>query len=74
MVNDDFWLALFLLAASNPDFFKNVEAQRKREQQEKELQENCPFIEWEQDMGAHIPFCRLTNDFCDMQCMKGERA
>ena len=71
MNNDNLWLALFLLAASNPDFFKNVEAEREREKQEKEIQDNCPFIEWEHDMGATIPFCGRDggNEFCNMQCM-----
>ena len=45
--------------------------ERKKMEEQRDM---CPHVEWEQDMGAHIPFCRLTNDFCDMQCMKGERA
>ena len=97
MNNDNWWLALFLLSASNPDFFKNVEAQREQEKQElggyapfpveqlavrfgmmnleeekrlDDIQRNCSNVEWEQDMGAHIPFCKLTGDFCNMQCIR----
>ena len=72
MENDDFWLTLFLLVASNPDFFKNVEARQERDRKEKELRDNCPFIEWEQDMGRTIPFCGRDggNTFCNMQCIR----
>ena len=34
-----------------------------------ELQKNCPMIEWELDMGATIPFCKLDNEFCNGQCV-----
>ena len=33
------------------------------------LQNNCPVIEWEYDMGARIPFCKLDNTFCNGQCI-----
>ena len=33
------------------------------------LQQNCPMIEWEHDMGARIPFCKLDNTFCNGQCV-----
>ena len=33
-----------------------------------ELQKNCPVVEWEHDMGATIPFCKLDNSFCNGQC------
>lgn len=33
-----------------------------------ELQKDCPMIEWEHDMGATIPFCKLDNSFCNGQC------
>ena len=28
----------------------------------------CPHIEWEQDMGFKIPYCRFTNQYCNGQC------
>jgi hypothetical protein len=33
-----------------------------------ELQRNCPMVEWEQDMGATIPYCKLDNALCNGQC------
>ena len=33
------------------------------------LQNNCPVIEWEYEMGARIPFCKLDNTFCNGQCV-----
>lgn len=36
------------------------------------LQQNCPMIEWEHDMGARIPFCKLDNTFCNGQCVYKE--
>lgn len=32
------------------------------------LQKNCPMVEWEHDMGATIPFCKLGNSYCNGQC------
>lgn len=34
-----------------------------------EIQKNCPMVEWEHDMGARIPFCKLDNAFCNGQCV-----
>ena len=36
------------------------------------LQKNCPMIEWEQDMGATIPFCKLDKLYCNGQCTFNE--
>lgn len=33
------------------------------------LQQTCPDIEWEHEMGAIIPFCKLDNKFCNGQCV-----
>jgi len=33
-----------------------------------ELQRNCPMVEWEQDMGATVPYCKLDNSYCNGQC------
>ena len=30
--------------------------------------ENCPFVEWEQDMCRKIPVCKKTNQYCSAQC------
>lgn len=32
------------------------------------LQNTCPMVEWEHDMGATIPFCKLDNTPCNAQC------
>ena len=33
-----------------------------------ELQKNCSMIEWEQDMGATVPYCKLDKTMCNGQC------
>ena len=80
MENNDYWLLLLLVLcygnSSDPltnmkENIKKIEADRERERLFREYQRDCPYIEWEHDMGATIPFCRLTNDFCDGHCMKG---
>ena len=38
--------------------------------EEEEYQNNCPAVEWEQDMIATIPFCRLDGQMCNMQCLR----
>lgn len=67
MTDSECWLLLFFLFSMNPDA---IQKSIKKEKQKEEMQRNCPYIEWEQDMGAHIPFCRLTNDFCNYHCMQ----
>ena len=32
------------------------------------LQKNCPMVEWEQDMGATVPYCKWDNTLCNGQC------
>ena len=70
MTDSECWLMTFLLFASNPDAFETLKEDLKKEKRKEDLQQNCPDIEWEQDMNARIPFCRLTNDFCDLHCME----
>ena len=33
-----------------------------------ELQKNCPMVEWEHDMGATVPYCKLDKNYCNGQC------
>lgn len=33
-----------------------------------ELQKNCPVVEWERDMGATVPYCKLYKALCNGQC------
>lgn len=70
-MNDMDWIGLFLLLmASNPKTLEEYNEECKRE---KELQQNCPSIEWWQDMNSHIPFCKLDGKLCEMQCVKKVR-
>lgn len=52
---------LALLYNLQPD----VIADRKARQQKIE---NCQYVEWEQDMGKTIPFCKKTGEYCSGQC------
>ena len=36
-----------------------------------ELQKNCSMVEWEQDMGATVPYCKLNKTLCNGQCSFG---
>ena len=36
------------------------------------MRQNCPFVEWEQDMSRTIPFCGKSGDFCNGQCIPRE--
>ena len=52
----------------NSDFiraFSNCDLNNK-----KDYERECPFVEFEQDMGHSIPFCRLDGQMCNMQCKK----
>ena len=46
----------------------DVLADRKARQQKIE---NCKYVEWEQDMGRKIPFCKITGGYCSGQCKYG---
>lgn len=59
-------LLLYMAFGSSDDW----EEYKARQQREKETQENCPNIEWEQDMGKTVPFCKLDSEMCNMQCMR----
>lgn len=50
-----------LVAAFNPEVvaFRNKVI---------ELQKNCTMVEWEQDMGATVPYCKLYKTLCNGQC------
>lgn len=60
-------LLLLYMASGSSDDWEEYLARQKRE---KETQDNCPNIEWEQDIGKHIPFCKIDGDMCNMQCMR----
>lgn len=68
-MNDESWLGLLLLLGYS---WKagNLVSSSDEEKQKRFIMENCPLIEYEQDMGAHIPFCRMNNEPCNMQCLE----
>lgn len=41
----------------------------EEEARKENIMKNCAHIEYEQDMGAHIPFCKLDRQMCNMQCL-----
>ena len=71
MNNDMWWMLLLLLIAGSPGTMEKLEADLENRKKALEQRDMCPHVEWEQDMGAHIPFCQLDGEFCNMQCMKG---
>ena len=46
------------------------EEDRKRKEQEETIRYHCDAIEYEQDMGQSIPFCKRYGGFCNMQCVQ----
>jgi len=56
---DPYWIAK-KIATYNPE----------EEARKENIMKNCNHIEYEQDMGAHIPFCKLDGQMCNMQCLK----
>ena len=71
---DNNWLILMLLltyrAMQNSDGQLESICINDPYKELKSLQESCPKIEWEQDMGAHIPFCMIDGQLCNGQCQK----
>ena len=35
-----------------------------------EQRNSCQFIEWDYDMGFKIAYCKLTNRYCNGQCLE----
>jgi len=68
--NDDVWLMLFLLLYSAQEQGKEISFDDllKQEKANDDFVKNCPSVEWEQDMHADIPFCKLDGEMCNMQC------
>ena len=68
--NDVTWLIHFLLLYSAQEQGKELSFSDILEQEkaDAEFVKNCPSVEWEQDMHADIPFCKLDGEMCNMQC------
>lgn len=70
-MNEKDFLSQFQAAPMNPLSMPCNLYDSERYIKEKKTQENCEHIEWEQDMGMHIPFCKLDGKLCNVQCTKG---
>ena len=69
MSNDEAWMIMLLLLYSAQEQGKEIsliDIEQKRA--DAEFVNNCPSVEWEQDMYANIPFCKLDGEMCNMQC------
>ena len=42
----------------------------EQEKRMTEQMQNCPYIEYEQDMGFRISFCEMDGQLCNGQCMR----
>jgi hypothetical protein len=56
------WQTNAILYNLRPDV---IEQKKRLEKQ----RVNCPHIEWEQDMGFKVPYCRKTGEYCNCQCL-----
>ena len=70
MPNDEAWMMMLLLLCFAQEQGKELSFSDmlNQEKADAEIVKNCPSVEWEQDMGAHIPFCKLDGEMCNMQC------
>ena len=68
MFNDETWMILMLLLYSAYEHGIDVNSMVEQEKADAEFVKNCPSVEWEQDMHADIPFCKLDGEMCNMQC------
>ena len=69
-MKDDDWLLLFLLFCYNPNLCDQINKEYEQYKQDRDYQYNCTNVEWEEDMGAHIPFCKRDGNFCNLQCRR----
>ena len=47
-----------------------LEYNPEEEKRKENYMKNCPHVEFEQDMGAHVPICKLDRCPCYVQCLK----
>ncbi len=47
-----------------------LEYNPEEEKRKETYMKNCPHVEFEQDMGAHIPICKLYGCPCHVQCLR----
>lgn len=64
------FIFLLVLAYVTPEELEKTFSETKQKAEFlEEKQRMCPMVEWVQDMGATIPFCRLDGKFCEYQCL-----
>lgn len=70
MSNDEALMMIFLLLCYAQEQGKEISFSDilNQEKANDEFVKNCPSVEWEQDMHADIPFCKLDDEMCNMQC------
>lgn len=68
MSNDEAWIIMLLLLYLAQDNGFNVRNMLDQEKADAQFVNNCLSVEWEQDMHANIPFCKLDGKMCNMQC------
>jgi len=65
------YLLIYYLFENKIDVMKEINRQYESLQADREYMEQCPHIEWDQDMGRRIPFCGMTYEPCDLHCREG---
>lgn len=73
-MDDKLWMLLLLGVFAQPgvsveEVIAKLGEDWKRAQFKKEHQENCDMVEWVDDMNARIPFCKITGEVCNNQCL-----
>ena len=70
MSNNEAWTMIFMLLCSAQQQGKelNFSDMLEKEKADAQYVNNCPSVEWEQNMHANIPFCKLDGEMCNMQC------
>lgn len=65
-MEDSSWLALLLLVYMANE--RGVDVSEIARDLDDEYVKTCPNVEWEEDMGKTIPFCKIDGQFCNQQC------
>ena len=58
------WLNILLLAAATNFDLSEYQSPNN------DYVKNCPKVEWEEDMGKTIPFCKIDGQLCNQQCRR----
>lgn len=67
-MEDSAWFTLLLLVyMANGE---GVDVSKITRGLDDEYIKTCPNVEWEEDMGKTIPFCKINGQFCNRQCRR----